>query len=195
VKQSSLVAPDVTSGVASILPPKLGLVGGECSGKTTLGQALAADLDGVHVPEALRDFVELHGRAPAQAEQAAVMSQQESAELLALQAAVRDGKGAVICDPAALMTAIYSVAYYDDYSLLPAGLAHAQSYDMLIWCDTAFPWQPDGAQRDGPEHRDRVDAIIGDVLASSELAVIRAAGLVPQRVATVLSALRRESSL
>lgn len=92
----------------------IGLLGGECTGKTTLAKALCDRLDAVVVAEYLREFVSNTGRAPTELEQAEIMTTQIAAETAALAAS--GPKTLVICDPAALMTAIYSIAYFEDRS-------------------------------------------------------------------------------
>ena len=88
---------------------KIGLLGGECTGKTTLAKALCDHLDAVIVPEYLREFVSTTGRAPTAFEQSNIMTTQIAAENAAL---VASPHALLVCDPAALMTAIYSLAYF-----------------------------------------------------------------------------------
>ena len=45
-------------------PRRIGLLGGECTGKTTLGEDLARTLPGFVAEEYLRDFVSTFGRLP-----------------------------------------------------------------------------------------------------------------------------------
>jgi len=169
-------------------PVVVGLVGGECSGKTSLATALVERFGGIHVPEVLRAFVDTHGRAPTQSEQAQVMHEQEAAEGQARSQAAATNDTIVVCDPAAFMTAIYSMAYYADDSLLAAAIAHLSTYDLLVWCDPAIPWEADGAQRDGPAERDRVDAILADVVRTHSIAASRVTGSVDERVELVARA-------
>lgn len=170
------------------------VIGGECSGKSTLARALAERLPGEHVVEELRVFVDDHGRPPQQAEQAGVMNRQIEAEGAAVQRAAASGLRWVVGDPAALMTAVYSVAYFDDDSLLPAAVAHQRNYRLTVWCDTDLPWVADGDQRDGPAERDRVHQLIGRIVDSHNLEVCRVAGPVDDRVERVLTALNTERS-
>ena len=52
------------------------------------------------------------------------------------------------------MTAVYSIQYYDDWSLLPRALEWTSVSDCVVWCQDDFPWQPD-PQRDGSHARAR----------------------------------------
>lgn len=160
----------------------VGLIGGECSGKTTLARALINEFDGIHVREKLRDFVDQVGRPPREDEQNALMLDQTAAEDAAIGEAGAVGKQLVVCDPAAFMTAIYSIAYYNDTSLLQPAIDRLSLYNALIWCDAAIPWEADGAQRDGPHERDRVDAIIAATLTDHGVPALHVAGTITDRV-------------
>jgi nicotinamide riboside kinase len=169
---------------------RLGLLGGECTGKTTLAEALSREWGAAVVPERLRAFVEEHGRTPRADEQAGLLQAQQEAEDEAAAAAA-----VVVADPAALMTAIYSVAYFADDGLLDRGCRLAAGYDLLVWCGTGLPWAPDGLQRDGPHERARVDGIIGRVvrerLEPAGIVVAHVDGPTPDRVRAVRRAWHR----
>jgi nicotinamide riboside kinase len=87
------------------------------------------------------------------------------------------------------MTAVYSVLYFDDPTLLPAALAHATGYDLVVWCAPDIPWVADGVMRDGADRRAEAEAVIGSrvvgELRRRGIAVVRAEGDVDHRVATV----------
>ncbi len=171
----------------------ISLIGGECSGKSTLAQELSRLLDGVLVIEQLRLFVDEHGRAPVREEQAAVMASQVMAESTAIRLASVTGRDWVLSDPAALMTAIYSVAYFNDESLLPAAIEHQGAYVLTIWCDVDLPWEADGAQRDGPQERQRVHDVIANVVEQHSIDVLKVSGSVEERVARVSATLRSQA--
>jgi nicotinamide riboside kinase len=61
-------------------PRRIGLIGAESSGKSTLAQALAAILPACVVPEVLREFTSDHGRPPRIHEQRAVLESQMERE-------------------------------------------------------------------------------------------------------------------
>jgi nicotinamide riboside kinase len=165
---------------------RLGLVGGECSGKSALAAALAAALPACTVDESLRDFVEREARPPAREEQEPLMREQERREDAAAAACPHPW---LVADPAPLMTAVYSLLYYDDPSLLAAALEHATGYDLVVWCAPDIPWTADGLMRDGAAWRAEADAIIGSQVAGElmrrGIAVVRAEGDVYHRVASV----------
>lgn len=164
---------------------RLALLGGECSGKTTLAHTLSDELPAIYVPEALRAFVDERGRTPAAGEQLAIMNTQIRAESQARVTAQERGLRWIVADPGVLMTAVYSIAYFGDESLLPSAIEYQAGYDLTIWCDIDLPWQPDGTQRDGPEHRARVHEILLRVINSSGLSVLKVSGPLPQRLSRI----------
>lgn len=166
------------------------LLGGECTGKTTLARELStriANRPVEVVPEALRDFVARHDRTPQRDEQAGIWRTQT--ELLDQAIATSADNAVVIADPAPLMTAVYSLQYFDDDSLLAPALAATQSGDLVVWCAPDLPWEPDGIQRDGPTARDATERLLVTHIAPElrEVPVITVAGTSDERVAHVLA--------
>lgn len=167
--------------------PTIALLGGECSGKTSLAHVLADALHGIVVPEELRAFVQQHGRAPHQTEQAQIFATQ--------LAAIRRAQSVnpdrwIVCDPAAAMTAIYSQIYFADDTLLADAMRELVSTDAVIWCDIDLPWEPDGLQRDGVHMRQAAhDAIAVMVNVMPDLKIHPVSGSVRARAATVLDSL------
>jgi nicotinamide riboside kinase len=92
----------------------------------------------------------------------------------------------VIADPLPLMTAVYSVVYFDDHSLMDAGIADASSYDVLLWCAPDVPWMAEAGMRDGIDFRDRADQVI-TARISPQLPLHRISGSADERLASVLA--------
>ena len=175
---------------------RIGLIGGECTGKSTMAAMLAERLSGSVASEVLREFVATQGRAPRREEQRQVMLDQIAREESVMGAMIgqsANGVRVVIGDPAPAMTALYSHVYYDDNSLLVSAVQHTGNYDLILWCRADIPWVPDPGQRDGPEYRALVDARIGlfvhDSLAPAGIGVVELNGGDDARLATALSAL------
>lgn len=165
--------------MAHAVAHRIGLIGGECTGKSTLAVDLAGELGrnlGLTVPvvgEVLRSFVTTNGRAPLQGEQAMILAKQRSAEDTAAEQASPAGPGILVCDPATIMTAVYSDLYFSDESLWEEALLQAQNYAVLLWCRPDIPWVAEEGQRDGPHFRQRADDRISDVVSRS----LRASGV------------------
>ena len=155
---------------------RVAVIGAECTGKTTLCQALTARLGGLWVPEYLREFVDRTGRAPLAHEQAAIVAEQIAREDAALQAARRDRQPLIAFDSAPLATALYSRLYFADDALLADATAHHRRYDLTLVADVDLPWEADGLQRDGPDVRARFHALLLDWLRDAGVAFTLVAG-------------------
>jgi nicotinamide riboside kinase len=162
------------------------IIGAECTGKSVLAADLGRALPAAVVREHLRGWVERHGRVPGAQEQCDVLRGQIADE----ERAAATGAAWVVSDAAALMTAVYSLLYYADDSLVSQAVAHHRTaYAATFWCVPDLPWVADAGQRDGPELRDRGHAVVGEVLAATGLPVLPVAGPRPVRLATALAAL------
>lgn len=169
---------------------RIGLLGAECSGKSSLARALGAALPAGVVEEELRRIVDRLGRTPHASEQAGIMQRQAEREE---ESATQCSLPWLIADPAPLMTAVYSVEYFGDDSLIADGLRHAGGYELLVWCAPDVPWIADGVMRDGPERRASTEAVIGRILREGDPSVlppvVRVTGDVAARVRAVTNAL------
>lgn len=170
------------------------LLGGECTGKSALAESLTHAAGAIIVPEQLRGFVNSHGRTPEQDEQAEIAHAQQNQLDQVLADTTRSTL--IVCDPAPIMTAIYSVQYFDDRTLLDAFLSPpasgAAARDTIwVWCQPDLPWIEDGLHRDGPDARARTHELIKDLvlprLADDRLVI--AHGSIDERVTSVLSGL------
>ena len=170
-------------------PGLISVVGGESTGKSTLAAALGDRLPALVVPESLRSWVDRHGRVPAPAEQSVVMAEHRRSEESALLRAARGGPGWVVSDSGPLMTAVYSIQYYDDDSLLCRALEWTADSARLVWCQDDFPWRP-APQREGAHARATSQQILAAIFAEyPELPVLPVAGRTDARVGQVLGAL------
>ena len=169
-------------------PRRIGLLGGECTGKTTLAEDLARTLPGFVAEEYLRDFVTDFGRLPTAADQEGIYLTQQMTVRTVERAAAYSDTPWVIADPLPLMTAVYSVLYFDDHSLIDAGIADASSYDVLLWCAPDIPWMAEDGMRDGIDFRDRADQVIGEYIAP-RLKLTAISGDHASRLASALAAI------
>jgi nicotinamide riboside kinase len=174
----------------------ISVVGGESTGKSSLAVALGLRLPAVVVSEFLRTWVDENGgRVPLPTEQADVMDAHRRSELSALAIAHRTGQSWVVSDSGPLMTAVYSIQYYDDASLLPRAVEWTAQSTAVVWCQDDFPWQPD-PQRDGSHARATSQQILAGIFADHpELPVLAAHGPLDERVESVLRACEDRTSL
>lgn len=165
------------------------LLGAESTGKTALTESLArvlraCGLDCAVVPETLRQWCDQHGRTPRPDEQAAIAhTQSQRIADAARQYAV------VLADTSALMTAVYSDFLFADRSLYAlAGQAQAR-YGLTLLTGLDLPWVADGLQRDGPQVREPVDALLRQALQAQRLPYKVVYGQGAERDHNALSAL------
>ena len=155
--------------MTALLPLRVAVIGAECTGKTTLCQALAQDAAGIWVPELLREFVQTSGRVPSPAEQPLLIEEQVRREHKALAEAARKGATRVLIDSTPLVTALYSAMYYEDRTLLALASSHQRRYDVTLVTATDLTWEADGIQRDGPAARDRFHALLTHWLVAENI--------------------------
>jgi nicotinamide riboside kinase len=148
----------------------IAIVGAECTGKSTLAtqlsQRVAADtsLRVACVPEVLRGWCDRVGRTPLAHEQAAIARAQQA--LIDETAATHD---VVVCDTTALMTAVYSQFIFNDVSLNARALELQRRMAVTLLLANDLPWVADGLQRDGPQVREPVYALLHQLLTSGSL--------------------------
>jgi NadR type nicotinamide-nucleotide adenylyltransferase len=162
---------------------RVGILGGESTGKSTLAAALAAHYQTIWVPEYLRDFVEEKQRTPHAHEQFAIATVQVALETAALDRA----SGFLFCDTTPHMTAAYSRYYFGDIDAELHALATAHCYDFTIVTAPTNPWIRDGLQRDSEEARQAVHAIVVETLQAADIPFLLVDGDLPQRVSQVVN--------
>ena len=174
------------------MPELISIVGGECTGKSSLAAALGIRLPAIVIPEFLREWVDQNdGRVPGPEEQSSVMAVHRESEAVALAQAERTGPPWVVSDSGPLMTAVYSIQYYDDASLLPRALEWTAHSRQIVWCQADFPWQRD-AQRESSHARATSQQILADIFAEHPgLPVLAVEGTCDERVGAVLDALAK----
>lgn len=168
------------------------LAGAECTGKTTLAQALVAHFRGVAlwVPEYLRIFCERQGRTPERHEQLHIVQEQVQQEQQALESARHLGLSWVFCDTAPLLTAIYSDCLFSDPSLYAQARTLHERYALTLVLEPDIPWVADGILRDGAQARATVHARLVQSLAAWGVPYTRIGGQGAQRQRAALEALK-----
>ena len=169
----------------------IALLGAESTGKTTLAGALQAALSTAScrvavVAEYLREFCDAHGRTPRIDEQLHIAAEQTRR----IEAA-RAGHAIVIADTTALMIAVYSDLVFGDTRLYASAQAAHARCDLTLLTALDIAWQADGLQRDGPQVREPVDALVRAALgrAGSSYSVVAGSGAA--RVQAALACVQR----
>jgi HTH-type transcriptional regulator, transcriptional repressor of NAD biosynthesis genes len=153
----------------SSIPLKIALVGAECTGKTSLAQALAQHLNTVWAPE----YARLYTEAKWKAKWSTAISREDAIQIALGQACLEDhfaslAQGYLVCDTNLLSTAVY-VRYYfgnipDEIELLLAQRP-AHQYYLL---DAPLAWEPDPI-RDTPEAKLAIQALFVEELTRRQL--------------------------
>jgi NadR type nicotinamide-nucleotide adenylyltransferase len=164
---------------------RVAILGAESSGKTILAEALAARYHTVWVPEYLREFVEIHQRAPRAEEQILIATIQLQREKEAAQRA----KDWLFCDTSPLMTAIYSRHYFKHAEAALEELEQAHTYDFTLVTAPDFPWSADGLQRESAAVRQHIHEKLLGILDEREIPFMLLEGSLEQRVEQVQFAL------
>ena len=138
------------------------------------------------VGEVLREFCDARGRTPHQHEQAGIAAEQTRR----IDDAARD-HDIVVADTTALMIAVYSEHVFGDDSLYDLALAAHARCGLTLLTALDLPWQADGLQRDGPQVRAPVDALVRNALGRGGLACSVVFGQGVVRLANGLAAVER----
>jgi nicotinamide riboside kinase len=142
------------------------IVGGECSGKSSLSDTLAKRLGGVWVPEYARSWVEHTGREVSAGDVDAIVRGQREAGLAAVTHAQRT-TGIVIGDTCLLQSLVYSQHYF---GFAPGGLeekAKAELEGAIVFVtDGDIPWVSEIKQRGVPAGRAAVQELLVEQLAA-----------------------------
>ena len=175
-------------------PQLICLIGAECTGKSTLAQALADHFSGLWVPEHLRSFCDLHGRTPMVDEQALIMRAQFEQEEQGAALAEQTSRPYVFCDSSPLLTAIYSDFYFADKSLFEQAQAWHLRYALTLFLQPDLPWAPDGRQRDGSPVRAAIHARVLHALNAMRYPRIEVAGSGESRLQAAILAVETHTA-
>ena len=167
------------------------VVGAESTGKTQLASALREALATppcrvAAVAEYLREFCDAHGRTPRRDEQLHIATEQTTR--IAAAARTHD---IVIADTSALMIAVYSDHVFGDTGLYAAAEAAHARCALTLLTALDLPWQADGLQRDGPQVREPIDALVRAALGRAGVAYAVVSGSGTARLASALAAVQR----
>ncbi len=164
--------------------PRVCLLGGESSGKSTLAAALAQQHGTRHVAEYGRELWEQQGGVLTAPDMLRIAREQQTRE----DAAAQTARPALFCDTSALTTLFYSLHLYGHAD--PELVQRAQrAYTLQVLCEPDFPFVQDGTRR-GDAFRQLQHAWYERELAVRGGAVLRVHGPLVQRVQQVERALQ-----
>jgi HTH-type transcriptional regulator, transcriptional repressor of NAD biosynthesis genes len=162
---------------------RIGILGGESSGKTTLAQALAARLHTEWVPEYGRELWEEKAGGLMLPDMLHIAEVQVAREERMAQQACRW----LVCDTTPLTTLCYSQAMFGEVDAALESLA-ARQYDILLLCAPDFPFVQDGTRRD-TDFRSMQHNMYRNILDEKRIAYTIVAGSLERRVQHALTLL------
>jgi NadR type nicotinamide-nucleotide adenylyltransferase len=181
--------------VRADLAPRIALLGGESTGKSTLAAALAQRLNASVVREFGREYWVAKKGLLTSADMSFIALRQSRLERLTAARAT----GYVVCDTTPLTTLMYHRWTLPNGQDVPPSMVKlaAQRYDLTVLCGDDIAHEQDGT-RDSAAFRSRQQADYRAHLQALDAPWIEVSGSVAQRVAAVekaLTELNRECSL
>lgn len=144
--------------VGRAVATRIVVTGGECTGKTSLAEALGARLGAPWLPEAARGYAEeaaREGRALTLRDVEPIARRHVAAENAAVGGMA--GPAVIVLDTDLLSTVAYSRHYYGASSAWLESEARMRLGDIYLLCAPDIPWAPDGV-RDRPGNREAMFA-------------------------------------
>ncbi len=126
------------------------VTGSECTGKTTLARAVAAQLGAPWVAEPSRSYAEARGGPLTAADVEPIAT----ATIRAHDAALAGHPLELVFDTDLVSTVAYARAYYGECPAWIAEAAGRRRGDLYLLCDPDLPWVADGV-RDRPDAPER----------------------------------------
>lgn len=164
---------------------RIGLLGGESSGKTSLANALSRRLGEPVAAEYGRELWEARGGDLRRDDLLAIARTQVERE----RTLARDARRCLVCDTTPLTTLLYSRDMFDWADPELERLAH-RPYDLLVLCEADFPFVQDGTRRDAA-FRDAQQRAYLHELSERGLTAFHAHGPLAARVEAVIGELER----
>ena len=161
--------------------------GSECTGKTVLTRALAANFDAPFSTESARDYVSELGRAVQFSDVEPIARRQIEIE----DALLGDGSRLYIFDTDLFSTLIYSRLYFGRCPGWIEPLCRARRADLYLLCGIDLPWIKDGFQRGQgtPKTRQHAHDLFTHVLNENGCSVTTVSGINNSRLECAISAI------
>jgi NadR type nicotinamide-nucleotide adenylyltransferase len=170
-------------GVYASFVRRVCLLGGESSGKTTLSQALARQLDTLHVAEFGRELWEKRSGDLHPCDMLRIAETQIAREE---DCAGRAGEF-LFCDTSPLTTLFYT-RYYFGAAAPELEACATRKYDFTVLCAPDFPFVQDGTRQDAAFRAKQHDWYVRE-LTERRVDFLLATGTVTERVGQVCRAL------
>ena len=137
---------------------KIGIIGPEASGKSTLARYLANRYKGTYVPEYAREYVERKGTTEVSYDELCAIARHQIEELKNLSSVSEQSERSVFCQakPVFFDTELIVTKVWFDYAFgsVPQWLNEAignYPMDVYLLCEPDLPWTQDGARYNGSD--------------------------------------------
>ena len=161
------------------------ITGSECTGKTTLAEALAAHYTAARVPEFARTFVDEKGASPAYGDvEVIARGQMELEDQYSAEA-----PDLLVQDTDLLSTLVYSNHYYRKCPAWIEAALRNRPADLYLLAGIDVSWVADGDQRDRPDRRDEMHGLFRSALAARRLRFTELRGGEEDRLAAAICAI------
>ena len=167
---------------------RVAVVGPECSGKSTLSEALAVHYGCVWVKEYARAHLEERGPDYVEQDLLNIAMGQVLAEGEAQKLAKEVGAELIICDTDMITIRIWSEEVFGRSHALLKQLSTDVQYDHWLLCRPNIPWEPDPF-RENPLDRDRLFAVYEAMLKKVKKPYTIIEGNREQRIAAAVKAI------
>ena len=177
--------PRATPHLADVKPYHIIVTGPESSGKTTLSRQLAAELDGVWVPEYPRGYLEAAGRRAVLSDFdhfATVTGHLLAAATAQLERRQADRKrGYIVQDTGAEVLQLWMDDKFEQASEQVKSAFRAQQPKLYLLCRPDLAWEYDPLRED-PHRRDELFVKLRTLLDENASRVVEISGLNQQRL-------------
>lgn len=142
----------------------IAFTGPECSGKTTLAQALSEQVNGVFVPEYVRSFFEDRSTSYNKNDLDIIAKGQ----LQAIESAKKENPEVLLVDTEMLVMKIWSDEKFNETSQFISQAYQNQAYDLIVLCKPNIPYETDEL-RENPFDRERLyEVYLAELLTSGQ---------------------------
>jgi NadR type nicotinamide-nucleotide adenylyltransferase len=161
------------------------VTGSECTGKTTLAEALARHYRTLWVPEYARQFVLDKGAPPEAGDVDAIARGQIALE----DSVARSASGLLILDTDLLSTVVYSRHYYGECPGWIESALAGRLANLYLLADIDVPWLPEPNLHDRGDMREEMQALFRAALDSRRLPYLVVSGSHLARIAAAVRAI------
>ncbi|MDQ8188402.1 ATP-binding protein [Pelagicoccus sp. SDUM812002] len=168
------------------VPQRIVFTGAECTGKTTLIQAISKKIGEPFSKEYVREYADQVGR-PLEAQDLDPIAR---GQLRGEDEATRQAQSFVLHDTNLLSSILYAEHYFDVHIPWVDTLFLERDYTRYFFCMPDIPWEADPGQRVSASERDKLHSRFQDILARYDITPVPLSGTLGQRIQTVITNLK-----